>query len=82
MTESHWAALALTILSLLLMLCFSLNARPRTRLYRWARRAFWAAAAAYFGQMAGLVAMNAVTVSAMAVLGAPGLGLILLIPRL
>ena len=82
MTESHWTALLLTGLVLLLMLCFSLNARPKTRLYRWTRRAFWAGVAAFFGQMAGLVACNAATVSAMALLGAPGLGLILLIPRL
>ena len=82
MTEAHWTALLLTGLLLSLMLCFSLNARPRTRLYRWTRRVFWAAAFAYFGQTAGLISCNAATVSAMALLGAPGLGLALLIPKL
>lgn len=82
MTEAHWTALLLTGFLLSLMLCFSLNARPRTRLYRWTRRVFWAAALAFFGQTAGLISCNAATVSALAILGVPGLGLALLLPKL
>ncbi len=77
MTTAHWLFLLFIVLSLLLMLCFSLRSQPKTRGYRFVSRIFWATAALTGAKALGLLSWNPVTIAAASVLGAPGLAAML-----
>lgn len=81
MDGEHWLFLLAVALGMGLLACFSLEARPNGRLYRWARRVFWAGAALYLGGMMGGVPLNGLSLAVTAMLGAPGYGALLWIVR-
>ena len=55
-----------------LLLCFSLTARPRTRLYRWTRRVFWSALGLWISGSLGGVGLSWMTWAGTAALGGAG----------
>lgn len=72
MEKEHWQFLLLTGIMLGLMLCFSLGARPKTRLYRWSGRIFWSAIFLQIAEAAGVMGMNGVNMLVICALGCPG----------
>ena len=72
MEKEHWQFLLLTGIALGMMLCFSLGARPKTRLYRWSSRIFWSAAFLQMAEAAGVMGMNGMNLLVICFLGFPG----------
>ena len=72
MDGEHWAFLLAAGLGMGLLLCFSLSARPGTRLYRAARNVFWASLLLYFSGLLGGAGFGPLNTLAVSLLGLPG----------
>lgn len=82
MEREHEAFLLLMGTALLLLLGFSLAARPCTRLYRWAQRIFWSFALLWLSGEMGLVGISGLSLAAVSLLGAPGYALLAVIANM
>ena len=74
MDEAHWMVLGLTAAIAAALIVFSLSYEPKSRLYRWTRRVFWAAALLLFSGAIGGVGVNLFNLTAVSLLGLPGYG--------
>ena len=72
MDAAHWILLGCTALIAAALTVFSLSAEPQSRLYRWTRRVFWAAAGLLFSGAIGGVGVNLFNLAAVSLLGLPG----------
>ena len=72
MDEAHWILLGMTAAIAAALTVFSLSHEPKSRLYRWTRRVFWAAAALLFSGAVGGVGLNLFNLTAVTLLGLPG----------
>lgn len=74
MSDIHWMYLLLIGACTGLMLCFSLFSRPQTRPYRIIRRIFWSGVVLLCVHALGGPGVNPMNVTAVSLLGGPGLG--------
>ena len=74
MDEAHWMVLGLTAAIAAALIVFSLSYEPKSRLYRWTRRAFWALSLLLFSGAIGGVGLNLFNLAAVSLLGLPGYG--------
>ena len=74
MDEAHWILLGCTAVIAAALTVFSLSAEPQSRLYRWTRRVFWAAAVLMASGAIGGVGLNLFNLAAVSLLGLPGYG--------
>ena len=74
MDEAHWMLLGLTAAIAAALIVFSLSYEPKSRLYRWTRRVFWAAALLLFSGAIGGAGVNLFNLMAVSLLGLPGYG--------
>ena len=72
MNEAHWTLLGCTAAIAAALTVFSLSHEPKSRLYRWTRRVFWAAALMLFSGAVGGVGLNLFNLTAVTLLGLPG----------
>ncbi len=72
MDEAHWMLLGLTAAMAAALTIFSLSHEPKSRLYRWTRRIFWAMALLIFSGAIGGVGLNLFNLVSVALLGLPG----------
>lgn len=72
MDEAHWMLLGLTAALTAALVIISLSVRPQSRLYRWTRRVFWAAALLALSGAVGGAGLNALNLAAAVSLGLPG----------
>ncbi len=72
MNEAHWTLLSVTAAIAAALTVFSLSHEPKTRLYRWTRRVFWAAALLLFSGAVGGVGLNLFNLVSVTLLGLPG----------
>ena len=72
MNEAHWTLLGVTAAIAVALTAFSLSHEPKSRLYRWTRRVFWAAALLLFSGAVGGVGLNLFNLTAVTLLGLPG----------
>ena len=74
MDEAHWMLLGLTAAIAAALTVFSLSHEPKSPLYRWTRRAFWALSLLLFSGAIGGVGLNLFNLAAVSLLGLPGYG--------
>ena len=74
MDEAHWMVLGLTAAMAAALTVFSLSHEPKSRLYRWTRRVFWAAALLLFSGAIGGAGVNLFNLTAVSLLGLSGYG--------
>ena len=72
MNEAHWTLLGMTAAIAAALTVFSLSHEPQSRLYRWTRRVFWAAALLLFSGAVGGVGLNLFNLVSVTLLGLPG----------
>ena len=72
MNEAHWTLLSVTAAIAAALTVFSLSHEPQSRLYRWTRRVFWAAALLLFSGAVGGVGLNLFNLVSVTLLGLPG----------
>ena len=72
MDEAHWTLLGVTAAIAVALTAFSLSHEPKSRLYRWTRRVFWAAALLLFSGAVGGVGLNLFNLVSVTLLGLPG----------
>ena len=72
MNEAHWTLLGCTAAIAAALTVFSLAHEPKSRLYRWTRRVFWAAALLLFSGAVGGVGLNLFNLVSVTLLGLPG----------
>ena len=72
MDTTRWALLGLTAAITGTLVIISLSSSPQSRLYRWTRRVFWAAAGLLFSGAIGGVGVNLFNLAAVSLLGLPG----------
>ena len=74
MDEAHWMLLGLTAALVVALTVFSLSHEPKSRLYRWTQRVFWASALLTFSGAIGGMGLNLFNLAAVSLLGLPGYG--------
>ena len=74
MKGEMWFITAMTAALMSALLAIALLSRPRTRLYRWARRIFWSFSLLFLSGFLGGPGVNLLNWAAVALLGAPGYG--------
>ena len=72
MNTTRWALLGLTAAITGTLVVISLSSSPQSRLYRWTRRIFWAAALLIASGAVGGVGLNLFNLAVVAGLGLPG----------
>ena len=72
MRQEHWIMLAAAGGLLALLLCAALSARPRSGLFRWGQRIFWALSLLLFSGALGGPGVNLWNAALTALLGLPG----------
>ena len=72
MDTTRWALLGMTAAVTGTLVVISLSSSPQSRLYRWTRRIFWAAALLLVSGEIGGVGLNLFNLAAVAGLGLPG----------
>lgn len=79
MDEAHWILLGMTAAIAAALTVFSLSHEPKSRLYRWTRRVFWAAVLLLFSGAVGGVGLNLFNLTALTLLGLPGYAAVMVI---
>ena len=74
MDTTRWALLGMTAAVTGTLVVISLSSSPQSRLYRWTRRIFWAAALLLVSGEIGGVGLNLFNLAAVSLLGLPGYG--------
>ena len=72
MDTTRWALLGMTAAVIGTLVVISLSSSPQSRLYRWTRRIFWAAALLLLSGEIGGVGLNLFNLAVVAGLGLPG----------
>ena len=72
MNEAHWTLLGVTAAIAAALTVFFFSYEPQSRLYRWTRRVFWAAALLLFSGAVGGVGLNLFNLVSVTLLGLPG----------
>lgn len=72
MDTTRWALVGMTAAVTGTLVVISLSSSPQSRLYRWTRRIFWAAALLLVSGEIGGVGLNLFNLAVVAGLGMPG----------
>ena len=74
METGHWIMMGLTAALMLILWMIAAASSPKSRVYRWAQRIFWAFTLLWFSGSFGHVGLNGVNLILTSVLGLPGYG--------
>ena len=82
MDTGHWIMMGLTAALLLTLWMIAAASSPKSRVYRWAQRIFWAFTLLWVSGSLGGVGLNGVNIFTTSVLGLPGYGALWVLAKL